>query len=278
VTIKAEDSPRVVQALFFQAEMYSAQDAIDWAVSHDFDVQAVRTREEEGQVTHHIIAQFEPSEAVEGSWRVMSNDFPDGITASTCERQDMTDKAYSTLEIKSYDEDARIITGIASTPTPDRDGDEVMSKGAKFQLPFPLLAQHDHSMPVGQVIKAEASDSGIEIVAQIAKESGLDYVEKVWRQVKSGLLRGLSIGFRPTKSIPLKTGAKRFLEFDLYELSLVTIPANAQAGISTVKHYANEPADLDEQLFDQESRAHDVLNRAAVAIEKASKSIDKSEK
>ena len=272
--MEPESDPRVIQCLFFQAERYSQEEAIQWATEHEFTVQAVRAREEEGQVTHHIIAQFDPSEAVEGSWRVMSNDFPDGITASTCERQDMSNKAYSTLEIKSYDEEKRIITGIASTPAPDRDGDEVMSKGARFNLPFPLLAQHDHSLPVGQVIEASASDNGIEITAQIAKDSGLDYVEKVWRQVKSGLLRGLSIGFRPTKSIPLKTGGKRFLELDLFELSLVTIPANAQAGISTVKHYANEPADLDEQLFDTEARASDVLDRAAAAIAKATKSTE----
>jgi HK97 family phage prohead protease len=272
--MESESSPRVIQALFFQAERYTQEEAIQWATEHEFTVQAVRAREEEGEVTHHIIAQFEPSEAVEGSWRVMSNEFPDGITASTCERQDMSNKAYSTLEIKSYDEEARIITGIASTPTPDRDGDEVMPKGASFNLPFPLLAQHDHSLPVGQVLNAEVKDSGIEITAQIAKESGLDYVEKVWRQVKSGLLRGLSIGFRPTKSIPLKTGAKRVLAYDLFELSLVTIPANAEAGISTVKHYANEPADLDEQLFDTEARASDVLDRAAAAIAKATKSTE----
>ena len=48
----------------------------------------------------------------------------------------MESKAYSTFEIKSFDEEERVITGIASTPTPDRDGDEVMPQGAKFTLRF----------------------------------------------------------------------------------------------------------------------------------------------
>jgi len=32
----------------------------------------------------------------------------------------MLNRAYSLLEIKQVDDDARIITGMASTPTPDR--------------------------------------------------------------------------------------------------------------------------------------------------------------
>ena len=127
------------------------------------------------------------------------------------------------------------------------------------------------------MIEAKSTDSGIFITAKIAKDSGLDYVERAWKQVKSGLLRGLSIGFRPDKAVPGRKGTK-FLSYDLFELSLVTIPANAEAGIATVKHYANEPVDSEEQLFDMEAREHDVLTRAAAAISNASKSISKGRK
>ena len=37
----------------------------------------------------------------------------------------MMDRAYSLLEIKGVDEDARVITGVASTPITDRVGDIV---------------------------------------------------------------------------------------------------------------------------------------------------------
>ena len=47
------------------------------------------------------------------------------------------EKSWSTLELKSVDSEKRIITGIASTPNTDRDGDIVDPKGAKFSLPFP---------------------------------------------------------------------------------------------------------------------------------------------
>lgn len=111
------------------------------------------------------------------------------------------DRMYSTISIKAVDEDARVITGIASTPTPDRADDVVVPEGASFKLPIPLLYQHDHSQPIGQVVKAKVTKAGIEIEATIAK--GFSDVDAAWAKIKGGLVRGLSIGFRalsPRKS------------------------------------------------------------------------------
>ena len=52
-------------------------------------------------------------------------------------------RAYSLLTLKAVDEDARIITGMATTPTPDRLQDVVEPRGAQFKLPIPFLWQHD---------------------------------------------------------------------------------------------------------------------------------------
>ncbi|HET7375741.1 MAG TPA: hypothetical protein VFK30_03475, partial [Anaerolineae bacterium] len=57
--------------------------------------------------------------------------------------------AYSFLHIKSFNEDERIIEGVATTPTPDRVDDIVDPMGAKFNLPMPLLWQHRHDQPIG---------------------------------------------------------------------------------------------------------------------------------
>ena len=62
---------------------------------------------------------------------------------------EVINRAYSILDIKSIDNDQRIIEGIASTPTADRVGDVVVSTGAKFSLPMPLLWQHDSKSPIG---------------------------------------------------------------------------------------------------------------------------------
>lgn len=145
--------------------------------------------------------------------------------------------SWSVLTIKSINDEQRIIKGIASTPSTDRAGDIVEPKGAKFTLPIPLLSQHDHSSPIGKVISARITDAGIEIEAEIPKNSGLGYVDKAWNQIKSGLVRGLSIGFKGTKAEPLKGGGLRFKEWTWLELSAVTIPCNAEANIVSVKQF-----------------------------------------
>ncbi len=262
-----------IQALFFDANRFTESEARAWASDHDFLDDVVRTREQDGIITHYILAQFDPSEGAEGSYRVIADDFPEGISATICERN-MESKAFSTFEIKSVDTEERKIIGVASTPAPDRDGDIVEPKGATFSVPFPLLHQHDHERPIGTVTKATVTDTGIEIEADIPKDTGLGYIETAYRQIKAGLLRGLSIGFRATKSEPTRTGRK-FLAYEIFELSAVTIPANAQAGITAVKQYDADPVDVDEQLFEIDSRRADVFNRAVAAITKANQTLTK---
>lgn len=151
-------------------------------------------------------------------------------------------RAYSLLSVKSIDEDERVITGIATTPTPDRLGDIVEPDGAEFKLPIPLLSQHDSSKPIGQVTKAKVTKTGIEITAKLVKpyegapQSWADRLDEAWADIKSGLVRGLSIGFKPTESSRIEgTWSYRFTKWLWLELSAVTIPANMDASIETIK-------------------------------------------
>jgi HK97 family phage major capsid protein/HK97 family phage prohead protease len=152
----------------------------------------------------------------------------------------MTNRAYSLLEIKSYDDDKRIITGIATTPTTDRQGDIVESDGAEFKLPIPLLWQHNSEQPIGHVISAKVSPKGITVTAQLAKidEPGTlkDRLDEAWHSMKSGLVRGLSIGFKPLESARIEeTYGQRFIKWLWLELSAVTIAANGECSITQIK-------------------------------------------
>ena len=69
----------------------------------------------------------------------------------------MQNRAYSVLEIKSIDEDLRVIEGIATTPKTDRMEDIVEPEGAIFALPLPFLMHHDPHTPVGHVTSAKAT-------------------------------------------------------------------------------------------------------------------------
>ncbi len=146
-------------------------------------------------------------------------------------------RAYSLLELKSVDDDARVIEGIATNIQPDRVGDIVEPKGAVFKLPLPLLWQHRRDEPIGHVTHAKVTPEGIQIKAQLAK-GVLPRIDEAWALIKAGLVRGLSIGFRPlengSETIQGSYGV-RFKSWEWLELSAVTIPAHAEASISVVK-------------------------------------------
>ena len=177
-------------------------------------------------------------------------------------------RAYSTLETKSIDEGKRILTGIASTPSPDRMDDIVEPKGAVFNLPLPFLWQHNHAAPIGHVKKATVKPTGIEVEIQIAKESeaGIlkDRLDEAWQSIKAGLVRGLSIGFRAIESAEIEgSWGRRFTKWDWLELSAVTVPANAEATIQTIKSLDQEHIERGIKLI----RARDEhLKRGAVSL------------
>jgi HK97 family phage major capsid protein/HK97 family phage prohead protease len=149
------------------------------------------------------------------------------------------DRAYSILSIKKIDDDERVIEGIASTPTPDRMGDIVDPMGAKFSVPMPLLWQHQHDKPVGHVEFAKPNKSGIPFRARLAKidEPGTlrDRVEEAWQSLKAKLVSAVSIGFKSLEHSYMDNGGIKFKEWEWLELSLVTVPANAEATITTIK-------------------------------------------
>jgi HK97 family phage prohead protease len=152
--------------------------------------------------------------------------------------KDVVSKAYSATEFSVMHEkagDQRKIKGIASTPKPDREGDVVLPMGAKFKVPFPLLSAHDHSKPIGEVTKATATPNGIEIEAQLAPEGVQGYIDDAWKLIKSGLMKGLSIGFRALTAPESKGGNRVFNQYEVYELSVCTVPMNAGASITFAK-------------------------------------------
>ena len=159
-------------------------------------------------------------------------------------------RAFSTFKIKSVTDTAeeRIITGIASTPTPDRDSDVIDPKGAKFALPIPLLWQHNHNQPIGEVVEATVTDAGIEITAKIATitdEGALkNRIDEAWQSIKSGLVKCLSVGFRSLDYAYHKDDyGLDIKEWEWYELSVVTVPANPDAIITSLKDFKKAFAD-----------------------------------
>ena len=153
------------------------------------------------------------------------------------------DRAYAVLTVKSFDAARRTFSGIASTPDLDRHGHRVEPSGVTFTNPLPLLFFHDQKRPIGSAT-LQATASGITFDATIADvlEPGplKDRVDEAWQSIKAGLIRGVSIGLRVLDDGIkfLKDGTAQITRCEVAEMSLVTIPANTNATILTVKQYA----------------------------------------
>lgn len=150
--------------------------------------------------------------------------------------------AYSALEIKAIEEESgkRTFRGIATTPTPDRVGDIVEPKGAEFKLPISLLWQHNSREPIGWVRAARVTASGIEVDCEIHNEPTpgklKDRLDEAWQSIKAKLVPGLSIGFKPLESNRIgETYSYRFVKWLWLELSAVTVPANGDCSIESIK-------------------------------------------
>lgn len=173
------------------------------------------------------------------------------------------DRVFGTLSVKVLDEEQRIVEGIASTPTIDRMGDIVEPLGAEYSLPIPFLIDHDHSEAIGEVELAEVTRAGIRFRARVRKiaEPGLakDMVDRGWHLLKHGLRKAVSIGFRPLEFDQLPGGGIRFRKWEWFELSAVTVPANAEATVTGVKRTPAERSAQPLKSNEPRRRSHPVI-------------------
>lgn len=152
-------------------------------------------------------------------------------------------RAYAVLQIRSVSEDRRVIEGWATTPDVDRVGDVVEPLGVQFRNPLVLLHQHDALRPVGEAHFERPTAKGVRFTATLPKISAppslKERVDTAWSEVRSGLIKGVSIGFRALRNghEMMKGGGIRWTAIEVLELSLVSVPANSAATIATVKRY-----------------------------------------
>lgn len=149
-------------------------------------------------------------------------------------------RAFSDLEIRSVDEEKRIIRGWATRPFLDRVNDRIDPLGCTFRNPCTMLLQHLHDKPVGTVVFDRPTREGVAFTAQIPKiaEPGIlqDRTDEAYQSAKAKILRHVSIGFRPTKPpTPNAEGGLDWPAIEIYELSLVSVPALPEAEILEVR-------------------------------------------
>lgn len=148
-------------------------------------------------------------------------------------------RAYSLFEVKALDKTRRTFSGWATTPATDRMGDTINPLGAIFKNPLVLLHQHNRDEPIGSAVFQKPTSKGIQFDAEIPivdEESPFkDRVDTAWGEISYGVVRAVSIGFKPIKYAFKEDGGIDYQEIEIYELSAVSIPALPQAIITSVK-------------------------------------------
>jgi uncharacterized protein len=159
-------------------------------------------------------------------------------------------RAVRLLETKAADELGRFSGYGAVFGNEDSTGD-VIQRGAfadtlrewkaRGKLP-PMLLQHGafgaattDLLPVGQWQRMAEDPRGLHVEGQLFA-LGTEKGQYLYEGLKSGVLDGLSIGYRTRDAKAKRPGDVRTLtNLDLWEVSIVTFPANAEARVLAVK-------------------------------------------
>lgn len=141
----------------------------------------------------------------------------------------------------SEDDETGIIEGYASVfGQIDSYGDTIDPRAydkvlAEKQSPIMLFCHDDWSIPIGKWTSLEVDSYGLKVKGQINLNS--QQGKEVYEAVKFGALTGLSVGFCCTKDDIEDDDKSRIIKNvqRLYEISLVPIPADNFARISSIK-------------------------------------------
>lgn len=136
----------------------------------------------------------------------------------------------------------KVFSFIASTSTPDRHGDIVVQEWEldNFRANPVILQNHDYYAPVvGMATKMEVVDGQLVIAVLFDTGEHNPDGRRLAAQVEAGFVRAASVGFRPKLVTPRaslpETDTRRadrgylLAQNELYELSIVSVPANAGA-------------------------------------------------
>lgn len=170
-------------------------------------------------------------------------------------------------------EEEFLVTGLASTNDEDRDGDIVVSEAWKSKnalanyLKNPvILAFHDHKQPIGKTVNHEVTENGLKITAKISKTA-----DKIITLIKEGILGAFSVGFMiKDADFDPQSGVFAIKDLELFEISVVSVPANQNALFSIAKNFSS-----DEEYYEYKTQFIDKsISKETLMIDKENKDKD----
>ena len=142
------------------------------------------------------------------------------------------------FELKGIEENG-VFTGYGSVFGVLDFWDDVVVKGAfidSIQKRMPaLLWQHRQDAPIGVYTDIAEDEKGLKVTGRLLVDD-VRQAKEAYALLKAGALSGLSIGYIPLDWEYKEDGDVRVLkEVEVWEISLVTFPANDAARVESVK-------------------------------------------
>jgi HK97 family phage prohead protease len=183
---------------------------------------------------------------------VMSDDdtIDEGDAEDACELNWENRRAPDVVH-KTHAETVQGMEFVLSDETPDRIGDIIMADGWDLQnfVKNPIaLFNHIPSFIVGKWKGLRTDNGALRGYLELAPAGTSGRIDEIRKLVEAGILRAVSVGFRPLEHEPLDAkdpwSGSRFLKQELVETSLVSVPANPNA-LAVAKSLNISPATID---------------------------------
>lgn len=249
-SVKEHDATGLIREAAFAARdavietALKAQDATAWIIhTYPTERQLARYEEAGAEVIHldtdretclaRAEADNRPETTIEGINRYFGKD-------------NKKPMKYKTFNIKA--DDAGVIAGYFSTydKTPDSYGDiiepgaftETIAKRKETGHPFPLCFNHDFSAVIGAVESIEDTEKGPYIEARFLETQ---LAQDVRKMLLSGAIYQFSFAYdvlesrSPTAEEKAAGVANVLTKLEVFEISVVTVPANSNAVATEVK-------------------------------------------
>jgi hypothetical protein len=152
---------------------------------------------------------------------------------------------------------ADTMTFVLTTETADRVGDIVVLKGLDLKNfkanPVALVHHRMGDFPVGIWKNIRQHGDALLADLHLASKGTSSMADLARNLIEQGILKAVSITFRPTKAEPITPRGMKFFESELLEASLVSVPMNPRA-VMVAKSLGMSDTQIAE-FFDEPSSA-----------------------
>lgn len=143
------------------------------------------------------------------------------------------DTLYTKAQIKIKADDS--FTAIASSEVEDRQGEVVKQSGwslKNFKDNPVLLWMHDHDKPIGKATRVWLDKTGTKPLLKFKGviSTATEYSRAAKQLMEEGIINSFSVGFRP-----LEMEGNEITKAELFEISVVSVPANPEARLVVAK-------------------------------------------